>query len=131
VALDRHFQEYFAALDRSGGEDRCFLCRRSAVEVKAFFGFDEDGTARDAEHHGLEDVVLGKLDIMSYRGLRPVCAVCQLNHDALALCGGESIAERLREEMGERREKLWPGDETRPPLEEEPEAEQDGRAPGR
>jgi len=125
VALDRHFQDYFAALDRAGGEDRCFLCRRSAAEVKAFFGFGEDGTPIDAEHLGLEDIVLSKLDIMSYRGLRPVCAVCQLNHDALALGGGREIAERLRDEMFKRRDHLWPAPETPPAPDEEPEAGRD------
>ena len=29
MTLDREFQQYFAALDRAGNEDRCFLCRRS------------------------------------------------------------------------------------------------------
>ena len=67
MALDRHFQEYFAALDRAGGADRCFLCRRSAAEVKAFFGFGEDGTPIDAEHLGLEDIVLSKLDLIDAR----------------------------------------------------------------
>ena len=84
MALDKKFQEYFSALDRAGGEDRCYLCRRTAKEVKHFFGFDEDGEPFDIELFGLEDVSLSEVDIMSYRGRRPVCAVCQLNVDAIA-----------------------------------------------
>ncbi|MDP6989296.1 MAG: hypothetical protein QF903_07425 [Planctomycetota bacterium] len=129
MALDRHFQEYFSALDRSGGEDRCFLCRRSAAEVKAFFGFSEDGTAIDAEHLGLEDVVLSRLDIMSYRGLRPICAVCQLNHDALALGGGLEVAELLRAQMSDRRDDLWPDDGSPSTPTEEPRSGPDEEGP--
>ena len=43
--IDEHFHEYFAALDRSGQHDRCFLCRRTPADVKHFFGFDENGIA--------------------------------------------------------------------------------------
>ena len=108
IPLDERFQEYFAALDRSRGEDRCFLCRRSPAEVKQFFGFDEDGTPLEVEEFGLEDVVLQKLDVMSYRGLRPVCAVCQLNLDAIFTLGEHPILARVLEEMEKRRDHLWP-----------------------
>ena len=47
-SLDKDFCEYFEGLDRAEGQDRCYLCRRTAAEVKAFFGFHEDGTPLDA-----------------------------------------------------------------------------------
>ena len=76
MTLDRQFHEYFRALDRAGNDDRCFICRRSPADVKAFFGFHEDGTPIDADSYGIEDVVLDpKIDIMSYLGTRPVCAL--------------------------------------------------------
>jgi hypothetical protein len=106
--IDERFQEYFAALDRAGQQDRCFLCRRTPADVKLFFGFDEDGVAIEAARYGLEDVVLDASDIMSYRGTRPVCAVCQINLDAIHLIGEEDVMRRLLEEMGTRREHLWP-----------------------
>jgi hypothetical protein len=109
VSLDRHFQEYFAALERAGGEDRCFICRRSPADVKAFFGFHEDGTLIDQEVYGLEDVVLERLDIMSYRAERPVCAICQLNVDGLELTGEGRLLRRLLERMARDRDALWPG----------------------
>ena len=28
MTIDKRFQEYFDALDRSGDADRCYLCRR-------------------------------------------------------------------------------------------------------
>ncbi|MBL8860467.1 MAG: hypothetical protein JNK02_00500 [Planctomycetes bacterium] len=106
--IDEHFHEYFAALDRSGQEDRCFLCRRTPAEVKRFFGFDEDGVAIEAARHGLEDIVLDASDIMSYRGERPVCAVCQLNVDAIQLLGEDQVVQRLYAQMAQRRAELWP-----------------------
>jgi hypothetical protein len=109
VALDERFLEYFAALDRAGNEDRCFLCRRTPAEVKRFFGFDEDGVPIDADRYGIEDVVFDATDIMSYRGTRPVCAVCQLNHDALFALDEHAIVQKLLREMETRREHLWPG----------------------
>jgi hypothetical protein len=108
VSLDRNFQEYFEALERAGGQDRCFLCRRTPADVKSFFGFHEDGTPIDQEAYGLEDVVLDRLDIMSYRGVRPVCAVCQLNLDALGLAGEQDALHRLLEQMTASRDELWP-----------------------
>jgi len=111
MALDDKFQEYFSALDRSGGEDRCYLCRRTSKEVKHFFGFDEDGEAFDVELFGLEDVNLNEVDIMSYRGRRPVCAVCQLNIDAIAALEEMDVLEHLLSEMTARREHLWPHNE--------------------
>lgn len=111
MSLDRHFQEYFAALERAGGDDRCFVCRRSPAEVKAFFGFHEDGTAIDQEAYGLEDVVLDRLDIMSYRAERPVCAICQLNVDGLELAGEGAVLRRLLEQMARDRDALWPPDD--------------------
>jgi hypothetical protein len=108
VSIDKRFDEYFAALERSGDEDRCYLCRRSPAEVKSFFGFSENGTPLDAERYGIEDVVLEELDIMSYRGERPVCAVCQLNFDALLLAGEGEVLRRVLAQMEHAREALWP-----------------------
>jgi len=107
-SLDRRFEEYFTALDRAGNEDRCFLCRRTPADVKAFFGFLEDGTPVDAEHYGIEDVILEELDIMSYRGTRPVCAVCQLNYDTIFLAGGHDVLHAVLRELEHERERLWP-----------------------
>ena len=45
---------------------------------------------------------------MSYRGLRPVCAVCQLNFDAIFALGEHEVLHRLLREMEERRDRLWP-----------------------
>jgi len=108
MAVDERFQEYFAALDRSGDKDHCYLCRRTSAEVKRFFGFGEDGVPLEAQRHGLEDVVLSQTDIMSYRGQRPVCAVCQLNADAIFLLGEHEVLRTLLREMEEHREDLWP-----------------------
>jgi len=109
MTLDKEFQLYFQALERAGGEDRCFLCRRSPAEVKFFFGFHEDGTPIDADQYGIEDVVLDpKLDIMSYRGSRPVCAVCQLNLDTIFLgSNGKEVLARVLREVEHERERLW------------------------
>jgi hypothetical protein len=106
--IDDRFQEYFAALDRAAGADHCYLCRRTSKEVKAFFGFQEDGTPLHASELGLEDVALKDADIMSYRGVRPVCAVCQLNCDALFMLGEHAVLAQLLSEMENRREHLWP-----------------------
>lgn len=108
MAIDERFYEYFAALDRSGNRDYCYLCRRTPAEVKRFFGFDEDGVPLHVEQYGLEDIVFEQADIMSYRGVRPVCAVCQLNFDALFLLGEDALARELVAEMQDRRENLWP-----------------------
>lgn len=105
-SLDRSFQEYFASLDRAG-EDRCFLCRRTPADVKLFFGFAEDGTPLDADSYGIEDVVLYKLDIMSYRGHRPVCAVCQLNYETIFAAGGHDVLEKVLSEVEHERDRLW------------------------
>lgn len=109
MSLDEHFQEYFAALDRSGNDDRCFVCRRSPADVKRFFGFDEDGVPLEASQYGLEDVVLDKLDIMSYRGTRPVCAVCQLNFDAIFMLGQHDVLHQVIRQMEQDRDFLWGG----------------------
>jgi hypothetical protein len=109
MGMEQHFHEYFAALDRAGNKDRCYICCRSPAEVKRFFGFQEDGTPLEAAAWGIEDVVLDPhLDVMSYRGLRPVCAVCQLNLDAIFLSGDHATLARLLAEMEHRRERLWP-----------------------
>ncbi|MEO0651684.1 MAG: hypothetical protein AAFZ65_13490, partial [Planctomycetota bacterium] len=92
----------------AGGEDRCFLCRRTPADVKAFFGFHEDGTPIDQTTYGIEDVVLDRLDIMSYRAERPVCAICQLNLDSIELAGESKTLERVLRAMSERRDDLWP-----------------------
>ena len=109
MTLDRQFQQYFTALDQAGNEDRCFLCRRAPAEVKAFFGFHEDGTPIEAQKYGIEDVVLDpKLDIMSYRGTRPICAVCQLNLDSILLHDeGRELLRKILWELEHEREKLW------------------------
>lgn len=106
--MDEEFQRYFEALDRAGGEDRCYLCRRTSADVKAFFGFDEDGVPTRAAEFGLEDVVFEKTDVMSYRGHRPVCTICQLNFETLFLLGEERHVEQVLREIREEREKLWP-----------------------
>ena len=108
MGLEDQFQEYFSALDKTRGQDRCYLCCRTPAEVKRFFGFDEDGTALEAEEYGLEDVVLEPLDVMSYRGVRPICAVCQLNLDAIFLLGEDEILRRVMQEMSDKRDDLWP-----------------------
>ncbi len=108
MGIDQSFQDYFGALDRSGGEDRCYLCRRTPAEVKLFFGFEEDGTPLDADEFGIEDIVFERQDVMSYRGLRPVCAICQLNYDALFALGEHEILERVQREMEHKRDVLWP-----------------------
>jgi hypothetical protein len=112
MTLDRQFQQYFSALDRAGNEDRCFLCRRTSSEVKAFFGFREDGTPIDASKYGIEDVVLDpELDIMSYRGERPICSVCQLNFDSIFLSeDGRALLRKILWELEHEREKLWSHD---------------------
>jgi hypothetical protein len=108
MALDDKFQEYFSALDRAGGEDRCYLCRRTAKEVKHFFGFDEDGEPFDSALFGLEDVSLNEVDIMSYRGRRPVCAICQLNVDTISALDESDVLSHVLDEMKTKREHLWP-----------------------
>ena len=112
MAIEQRFQEYFAALDRAGNEDRCYVCRRTPAEVKRFFGFNEDGTPVEAAEYGLEDVVLApRVDVMSYRGLRPVCAVCQLNFDSIFLLGDHGTLRRVLDELEHGRERLWPDGE--------------------
>ena len=76
--------------------------------MKSFFGFHEDGTPIEPDQYGIEDIVLDKLDIMSYRGTRPVCAVCQLNFDAIFLSGDHGTLRELLRQMEEDREGLWP-----------------------
>ena len=127
MSLDQHFNEYFSALDRTGGgEDRCFLCRRSPAEVKRFFGFHEDGTPIDADQYGIEDIALESLDIMSYRGSRPVCAVCQLNYDVIFMAGGHALLRQILSEMENKREELWPDGRRRGGEAPEPDAPEGG-----
>ena len=104
--IEDEFQNYFESV--GDGPDRCYICRRTPAEVKHFFGFDEDGEPLDAAEHGIEDIVLEKMDIMSYRGVRPVCAVCQLNIDAIALLEEMPVLRELSRQMREERERLWP-----------------------
>lgn len=112
MAIEQRFQEYFDALDRAGNEDRCYVCRRTSAEVKRFFGFAEDGTPLEAASYGIEDVVLTpRMDVMSYRGHRPVCAVCQLNFDSIFLLEEHETLERVLDDMEHRREALWPENE--------------------
>lgn len=112
MSLDEEFQRYFDAVDRAGGADHCYLCRRTAAEVKAFFGFDEDGVPTHASEFGLEDVILEAADIMSYRGLRPVCAVCQLNLDAITALGEQDVLLELLRQLRDRRDELWPPEQS-------------------
>jgi hypothetical protein len=106
--LHERFQEYFAALDRNRQQDRCYICLRTGAEVKLFLGFNEDGLPVDAAEYGIEDITILDGDIMSYRGPRPVCAVCQLNVDMIqALDEGEVLREVLKA-METHREELWP-----------------------
>jgi len=112
VSLERDFHQYFDSV--GDGPDRCYLCRRTPAEVKQFFGFDEDGEPIDAEAHGIEDVVLERMDIMSYAGPRPVCAVCQLNADAISILGEDEVLDELRRQMREERDRLWPPDDGKP-----------------
>ena len=109
MGMEQRFQEYFEALDRFGNKDRCYLCCRTPAEVKRFLGFNEDGTPIEAKEYGLEDVVLTpRLDVMSYRGERPVCVVCQLNFDSIFLLGEHATLKRLLQQMEAQREALWP-----------------------
>jgi hypothetical protein len=106
--LHERFQEYFSALDRSGQEDRCYVCRRTCAEVKLFLGFNEDGLPVEADEYGIEDITILDGDIMSYRGIRPVCAVCQLNFDTLFALGEQAVIQQLLAEMERCRDDLWP-----------------------
>tara|TARA_R110002126_G_scaffold65118_6_gene166297 strand:- start:460 stop:807 length:348 start_codon:yes stop_codon:yes gene_type:complete len=108
MGVEGEFQEYFEALDRSGGKDRCYICRRTPAEVKTFFGFDEDGIPTDAEAFGLEDVVLGEADIMTYRADRPVCSVCQLNIEAIVALDESEVLLKVLRQMRDERDRLWP-----------------------
>ncbi len=114
--LDREFEQYFQSVDSAGGQDRCYLCRRASAEVKAFFGFEEDGHPTQAREYGIEDVVLEESNIMSYLGHRPVCAVCQLNLDAIFMLDEESHLQALLKQMREERDKLWPDSDSDPLL---------------
>ena len=112
MAIEQRFQEYFDALDRAGNKDHCYICRRTSADVKRFFGFHEDGTPIEAAQFGIEDVVLApRLDVMSYRGLRPVCAVCQLNFDSIFMLDEHATLRRVIDDMEHRREALWPENE--------------------
>ena len=113
--LDGKFQDYFAAMDRAGGRDRCFICRRTPSEVKAFFGFDEDGVPFEAAEHGIEDVVFDQAHVMSYRATRPVCAVCQLNFDAIFMLDGHEVLAQVLHQMEHQRDELWPDGEAESP----------------
>lgn len=110
MSLEPEFQRYFRALEHAGGVDRCWLCRRTPAAVKAFFGFHEDGHPIDAARYGIEDVVLERMDVMSYAGPRPVCAVCQLNLDAIELGDERAVQDELLRQMREERDRLWPPD---------------------
>jgi len=110
VSLVPEFERYFDALERAGGVDCCWLCRRPPAAVKAFFGFHEDGHPIDAERYGIEDVVLERMDVMSYVGPRPICAVCQLNVDSIELAGEGAVLRELLRMMRDERERLWPPD---------------------
>ncbi len=114
MGLEQLFHEYFSGLDRAGNKDRCYLCCRTPAEVKHFFGFAEDGTPLNAAQFGIEDVVLDRFDVMSYRGVRPVCAVCQLNFDGISLLGEQGVVHELQGEMEHSRERLWPAQNTGP-----------------
>jgi hypothetical protein len=109
MAMEQEFQEYFSALDRSGNKDRCYICCRTPADVKRFLGFNEDGTPIEARQYGLEDVVLPpRLDVMSYRGDRPICVVCQLNFDSIFLLEEHDVLHAVIAQMENAREALWP-----------------------
>ena len=115
MGMEQRFQEYFKALDRSGHKDRCYLCCRTPADVKRCLGFNEDGTPIEAKEYGLEDIVLTpRLDVMSYRGERPVCVVCQLNFDSIFLLEEHGTLRKLLDQMEERREELWPERDSQP-----------------
>ena len=109
MSLEGEFQRYFRSI--GDGPDRCYLCRRTPAEVKRFFGFDEDGEPLEDAAHGREDGVREPIDIMSYRGPRPVCAVCQLNMDTIALLDEVETLRELGRMMREDRQTLWPDGE--------------------
>lgn len=106
--LHERFQEYFAALDRNRQEDRCYICLRTGAEVKLFLGFSEDGLPIRAAEYGIEDVTIQDGDIMSYRGIRPVCAVCQLSVDMIQALDEGEVLRQLLSAMEARRDLLWP-----------------------
>ena len=64
----------------------------------------------DADLYGIEHVDIGEIDIMSYRGRRPICAICQLNVDAISAVDEGDVLNHVIEEMKVRREHLWPHD---------------------
>lgn len=49
-----------------------------------------------------------RVDVMSYRGHRPVCAVCQLNLDSIFMLGDHATLKRVLAEAENDRERLWP-----------------------
>jgi hypothetical protein len=110
MSIEKRFQEYFEALERSGNKDRCWICCRTPADVKRFFGFEEDGTPLEAAQFGIEDVEPGEQDVMSYRGVRPVCAICQLNMDAISALDEKHLLLSLLDQMETHRAELWPGD---------------------
>jgi hypothetical protein len=61
-----------------------------------------------AGEFGLEDVSLDETDIMTYRGERPLCAICQLSFDAIFALGERRVIDRLIDEMEQNRDYLWP-----------------------
>ena len=52
-----------------------------------------------------------RVDTISYRGAHPVCAVCQLNFDSIFLLGDHETLRRVLDEVENRRELLWPGED--------------------
>ena len=56
--------------------------------------------------------MLGTLDIMSYRGVRPVCAVCQLNFEAIFLAeNGHGVLREVLRQVEHERDQLWAREE--------------------
>jgi hypothetical protein len=45
---------------------------------------------------------------MSYRGRRPVCAICQLNVDTISALDESDVLSHVLDEMKTKREHLWP-----------------------
>ncbi len=112
MAIDQSFHDYFVSARSRGRRGPLLPVPAHTGRGQVVFGFGEDGTPLNSEKFGIEDITLERQDVMSYLGLRPVCAVCQLNHDALFAMGEHEVLERVAREMEHKREDLWPGPES-------------------
>lgn len=112
MSLQRDFDQDFVFAGH--GLHRCYLCCRAPAEVKRFFGFDQDGEPVDAEAHGIENVMLERLDIMSQAGPHPVYAACHLNTDTISILGEDHALRELGRWIREERGRLGPPGGTKP-----------------